>query len=73
MGRLSWPQIQSDATLRGRWVALTDYELDASRRPVAGSVVDSDEDLVALCSRLRDGGDRRCTICYCEDCARPLH
>lgn len=73
MGRLSWPQIQSDQNLRGRWVALCDCVLDASRRPLAGSVIDADEDLVALCSRIRDGGGKRCTICFCDESARSLH
>jgi hypothetical protein len=73
MGRLSWPQIQSDQTFRGRWVALCDCVLDDSRRPLAGSVIDCDEDLVALCSRIRDGGGRRCTICYCDEATRTVH
>lgn len=72
MGRLSWPQIQKNRTLSGRWVALFDCVLDDARRPLAGSVIDADKDLVALCSRLREGGGRRCTICFCETAAHPV-
>lgn len=72
MGRLSFAQIQKNQSLTGRWVALFDCVLDDARRPLAGSVVDSDQDLVALCSRLRDGGGRRCTICFCAATAHTL-
>jgi hypothetical protein len=56
--RLSWPQIKDSETFRGRWVALDDCRYDSrTAQPVEGTVVDSDEDLVALCSRMQESDE----------------
>ena len=35
-------------------------------QPVEGSVVDADEDLAELCSRIRSEDGRHCAIVFCE-------
>ena len=37
-----------------------------TRQPIEGDVVDSDEDLGDLCSRLREVGRSSCVICFCD-------
>jgi hypothetical protein len=64
---MTWPQIQQSDEYRGRWVALDGCRYDArTAQPVAGSVVDADEDLVELCSRIQQGDNRHCAILFCE-------
>ena len=41
-------------------------------RPTEGTVVDSDEDLVSLCSRMQDSDDRHCAILFCEEAAEDV-
>jgi hypothetical protein len=66
--RLSWPQICRSEEYRGRWVALDDCRYDArTAQPVEGSVVDADEDLVALCSRMQASEAKHLAILFCEE------
>ena len=66
--RLTWPQICRSSEFRGRWVALDECNYDPrTARPVEGTVVDADEDLVALCARMQDSDNRRCAILFCEE------
>jgi hypothetical protein len=66
--RLTWPQIQRSDEYRGCWVALDNCRYDAkTAQPVEGSVVDADEDLAELCSRIRSEDSRHCAIIYCGD------
>jgi hypothetical protein len=66
--RMSWPQIRDDAKYRGRWVALDNCTYDSrTAQPVEGSVVDSDEDLVQLCTRMRSRDQQHCAILYCDE------
>ena len=66
--RFTWSQIRQADEFRGRWVALDNCKYDArTAQPVEGSVVDSDEDLVELCSRIRQGQSRHCAILFCDD------
>ena len=65
--RLTWPQICRKDEFRGRWVALDDCRYDPrTAQPSEGSVVDSDEDLVSLCSRLQASDNKHCAILFCE-------
>lgn len=65
--RLTWPQIRQSDEYRGLWVALDECRYDArTAEPVEGSVVDADEDLAALCSRMQADDSRHCAILYCE-------
>ena len=65
--RLTWPEIRNIAAYRGRWVALDGCTYDGRTcEPSSGTVVDSDEDLVELCSRMQRSDSRRCAILFCE-------
>jgi hypothetical protein len=64
--RLTWPEIRNNEQYRGRWVALDGCTYDAkTAQPVEGTVVDCDEDLVELCSRMSAADSRHCAILYC--------
>ncbi len=52
--------------LKGRWVAVDPSEYDESGEAVAGSVIDADMDLGALCGRLAESRSR-CAIVFCPD------
>ncbi|MCC7535028.1 MAG: hypothetical protein IT379_02375 [Deltaproteobacteria bacterium] len=67
MEALSWDEICSRNEYRGRWVALAGCRYDhTSARPIGGTVVDVDDDLVELCSRMREAGRSSCSILFCE-------
>ena len=71
--RLTWPQIKQKSEYRGLWVALDECRYDAkTAEPVEGSVVDADEDLVALCSRMQAGDKCHCAILFCDGDAEAL-
>jgi hypothetical protein len=62
----TWPELQRSDEFRGLWVALDNCRYDArTAQPVEGSVVDSDEDLAELCSRIRSEDGRHCAIVFC--------
>jgi hypothetical protein len=66
--RLTWPQICRSNEYRGRWVALDDCKYDPrTAQPTEGTVVDADEDLVALCSRMQDTDSKHCAILFCDE------
>jgi hypothetical protein len=61
-------QIRQNDAYRGRWVALDDCRYDSrTAQPVEGSVVDSDEDLVALCNRMQESELSHCAILFCSE------
>lgn len=67
-GRMTWSEICSRAEFRGRWIALDGVRYDeATARPAEGTVVDSDDDLAELCSRIRRDNRRCCAILFCDD------
>ncbi len=73
--RWTWPQIKQSDEYRGLWVALDECRYDArTAQPIEGVVVDADEDLVALCSRMQAGDSRHCAILFCdgEEPAEPV-
>jgi hypothetical protein len=66
--RLTWPQICRNEEYRGRWVALDDCKYDPrTAQPTEGSVVDADEDLVALCNRMQASDSKHCAILFCDE------
>jgi hypothetical protein len=66
--RMSWPQIRSSDEYRGRWVALDNCRYDAkTAQPVEGTIIDADEDLVELCTRIRQSENKHCAILFCDD------
>ena len=51
---MTWDEICTNDALRGRWIAMSDCSYDdATGRTTAGLVVDADDDLAELCSRIR--------------------
>jgi len=65
--RATWPRVCKSAEFKGLWVALDNCRYDAdSLQPVEGDVVDSDEDIAVLCSRLREAGRGSCSILFCD-------
>ncbi len=66
--RLTWPQICRSDELRGRWIALDECKYDPrTAQPSEGTVVDADEDLVALCSRMQATDSKHCAILFVDD------
>jgi hypothetical protein len=64
--RLTWPEIRQIEEYQGRWVALDHCRYDSrTAQPLEGSVVDSDEDLAELCSRIKQNESRHCAILFC--------
>jgi hypothetical protein len=66
--RMTWPELCRSAEFKGLWVALDNCRYDQdTRRPIEGDVVDSDEDLSELCTRMRETGKGSCAILFCDD------
>ena len=66
--RMTWPDLLRSQDYKGLWVALDNCRYDKTTlQPIEGDVVDSDEELVELCSRLREAGRTSCAILFCED------
>src|SRR5271167_2398019 len=66
--RLTWPEICRSDSFRGHWVALDDCTYDPrTAQPTEGTVVDADEDLVTLCSRMQASDSKHCAILYCDE------
>ncbi|MFI5299719.1 MAG: hypothetical protein ACHREM_16660 [Polyangiales bacterium] len=66
----AWSEICSSESYRGRWVALVACRYDEASRPVEGSVIDVDDDVVALCNRIRGSAHRECAILFIDDAPR---
>ena len=65
--KLTWPQICTTQQFKGMWVALDNCRYnELTMKPVEGDVVDSDEELSALCSRMRESGQWSCAILFCD-------
>jgi hypothetical protein len=66
--RMTWPELCQSERFQGLWVALDNCRYDhTTRQPVEGDVVDSDEDLSQLCTRMRETGRGSCAILYCDE------
>lgn len=64
---MSFSQICTSDEYRGRWVALDNCRYDGrTAQPVEGTIVDADEDLVALCTRIRQNESKHCSILFCD-------
>ncbi|MCB9588117.1 MAG: hypothetical protein H6718_22105 [Polyangiaceae bacterium] len=65
--KLSWLQVCRSQEFCGKWVALDNCRFDeATLKPVEGDVVDCDEELPALCARMREMGRSSCSIVFCD-------
>jgi hypothetical protein len=66
MERMTWEEICAHEELRGRWVALDGCRYDeVTGKATEGAVVDVDDDLAELCSRIRDSEWKNCAILFC--------
>jgi len=66
MERMSWTDICRREEYAGRWVALEQCRYDAgSGRATEGAVVDVDDDLVELVTRIRESEHQGCEILFC--------
>lgn len=62
-----WSEICCQDEYRGRWVALDGVRYDeVTAKPMAGVVVDVDDDLGTLCNRVRQSNLRSCAILFCD-------
>jgi hypothetical protein len=65
---MTWPELCRSDRFKGLWVAIDNCVYDqATRQPIEGDVVDSDEELSELCGRMREAGRSSCTIVYCQN------
>ncbi|MCA9582887.1 MAG: hypothetical protein KC416_13905 [Myxococcales bacterium] len=67
METLTWQQICTRDDYRGRWVALSSCDYDEEGRARGGAVVDVDDDLATLCTRIRTSEWRHCDILFCRE------
>jgi len=66
--RMSWAQICRRPDCRGRWVALHGCRYDETTGHAAeGALIDVDDDLAALCERVRNSEWKNCAILFCGD------
>jgi hypothetical protein len=64
---MTWHQICRTEQFKGLWIALDGCRYDdATLKPIEGDVVDSDEELAELCSRMREAGNSSCAILFCD-------
>ncbi len=63
--RMTWQQISQHPAWQGQWVALEECAFGGDARE--GTVVDADENLATLCTRLRDAEMSHCAILFCPD------
>lgn len=68
MERMKWEQICSQDQFRGRWVALDSCRYDETTGcATEGAVVDADDDLAGLCTRIRESEWKNCAILFCAE------
>jgi hypothetical protein len=66
--RMTWPEICGSEDLLGRWVALDNVRYaQGTSQPAEADVVDADEDLADLCSRMRESDRTACAILFVEE------
>jgi hypothetical protein len=64
---MGWREICHHDLYRGRWVALDNVRYDPmTSLPLEAEVVDADEDLADLCSRMRAADRTACAILHCD-------
>ena len=72
--RMTWPDMCRSDQFLGRWVALDNVRYaPGSSKPAEADVVDADEDLADLCSRMREADRSSCAIVFCSEdvCVSP--
>jgi hypothetical protein len=64
---MTWDQICGNQDFRGRWIAVEDCAYDEQTgQATEGLVVDADDDLAELCSRMRDSEWKNCAIFFAD-------
>ncbi len=63
--RLTWEEITRRADCQGRWVALFECRYDENGRATEGVLVDVDDNLSELCSRVEASQWQDCAIFRC--------
>ena len=67
-GQMTWSELCASEEYRGRWVALDRCRYDdATAKPIEGTVVDVDDDVVELCNRVRDAEYHDCAILFIDE------
>ncbi len=65
---MRWEEICDCSHYRGQWVALHACRYDEhTGKAMEGAVIDADEDLVELCSRMRTSDRKNCAILFASD------
>ena len=68
MHRMTWEEICRNDEFRGRWIAMDECLFDESTgRATEGLVVDADDDLAELCTRIRESERTNCSILFAGD------
>jgi hypothetical protein len=66
--RMMWPDVCRSNKFSGRWVALDNVRYDqTTSQPLEADVVDVDEDLGVLCTRMRESDRTSCAILFCDE------
>ena len=64
--RARWEDLCASGEFVGRWVAVDHVRYEAgTREPNEVEVVDVDEDLAALCTRMRAANQTSCCVLHC--------
>ena len=65
---MMWSEICRSEQYQGRWVALDNVRYDSiTSLPLEAEVVDADEDLGDLCTRMRAADRTSCAILHAEE------
>ena len=66
--RMLWTDMWASEQYSGRWVALDNVRYDpTTSQPMEADIVDADEDLGDLCTRMRESDRTSCAILLCEE------
>lgn len=64
---MKWYEICSERHYSGRWVALDECQYEGNTQsPDEAIVVDADDDLGALCNRMKKAARQCCTVLFAE-------
>ena len=64
---MTWDEICQHEDLRGRWIAIDECRFDdVTGRATEGMVVDADDDLAELCTRISESDWKNCSILFAD-------
>jgi len=65
---MMWSEICKSDQYSGRWIALDNVRFDpVTYQPLEADVVDVDDDIADLCSRMRAADRTSCAIMHCHE------